>query len=49
MIGDYRTDSNKTVTFTHHIAYYTVKKDSDIESPDDILGLIGNELKSYAL
>lgn len=49
MIGDYRTDSNKMVTFTHHIAYYTVKKDSDIESPDDILGLIGNELKSYAL
>ncbi|TCI22611.1 GGDEF domain-containing protein [Exiguobacterium sp. SL-10] len=49
MIGDYRTDSNKTVTFTNHIAYYTVKKNSDIESPDDILGLIGNELKSYAL
>ncbi len=49
LIGDYRTTSNKTVTFTNHIAHYTIRKDSEVESPNDILGLIGNELKSYAL
>lgn len=49
MIGDYKTASKKTVTFTHHIAHYTVTKESDVTSPDEILSLIGNELKSYAL
>lgn len=49
MIGDYKTASGKTVSFTHHIAHYTVTKESDIHSPDDVLGLMRNELKSYAL
>lgn len=49
MLGDYKTDSGKIVTFTNHIAHYTVTKETDIESPTEILNLIGNELKSYAL
>ncbi len=49
MLGDYRTESGKIVTFTNHIAHYTVTKETEIESPAEILGLIGNELKSYAL
>lgn len=49
MLGDYKTESGKIVTFTNHIAHYTVTKETDIESPTEILSLIGNELKSYAL
>ena len=49
MLGDYELTNGKTVSFTNHIAHYTVTKDSGIESPDDVLGLMRNELKSYAL
>ncbi|WP_161568827.1 diguanylate cyclase domain-containing protein [Exiguobacterium sp. SH5S13] len=49
MLGDYETESGKLVTFTHHIAHYTVTEDIAVDTPDEILTLIGNELKSYAL
>ncbi|WP_214779598.1 GGDEF domain-containing protein [Exiguobacterium sp. s22] len=49
MIGDYDISNGKTVSFTNHIAHYTVTKEAGIESPDDVLGLMRNELKSYAL
>lgn len=49
MIGDYELSNGKTVSFTNHIAHYTVTKEAKIESPDDVLGLLRNELKSYAL
>ncbi|WP_269317648.1 GGDEF domain-containing protein [Exiguobacterium sp. KJ 601] len=49
MIGDYDISNGKTVSFTNHIAHYTVTKEAGIESPDEVLGLMRNELKSYAL
>ncbi|WP_214700007.1 MULTISPECIES: diguanylate cyclase [unclassified Exiguobacterium] len=49
LIGDYELSNGKTVSFTNHIAHYTVTKEAKIESPDDVLGLLRNELKSYAL
>lgn len=49
MIGDYEISGGKTVSFTHHIAHYTITKEADVESPDDVLSIMKNELKSYAL
>lgn len=49
MIGDYHLSNGKTISFTNHIAHYTVTNQSGVESTKDVLGLMRNELKSYAL
>ncbi|WP_214828564.1 diguanylate cyclase domain-containing protein [Exiguobacterium algae] len=49
IIGDFELERGKVVTFSNHVAHYTISEDTKVIEPKEVLILLRNELKSNAL